>query len=85
MSEKERQYYNVDGGVVVTEVGNGVLARQTQIKNGFVVLGINDTPVRTLNDLQQMLAQFTNMKIQGFYPNHTGMYYYGLTLNQNGQ
>lgn len=78
VNDKEKKSYNIDGGVVVTEPGNGELTRQTQIKKGFVILGINDEPVHTVNDLQQLIARNRDMKLQGFYPDQTGMYYYGL-------
>ena len=78
LTDKEKNTYNVEGGVMVTDPGRGTLARQTQMNKGFVITGINDIPVKTVNDLRQAMAASRNMQIAGFQPGYRGMYYYGL-------
>lgn len=78
LTENERHKYNVERGVVVTDPGNGSMARQTQMKKGFIIVGVNNTPVGSAADLQQMLASNTSVQLQGFYPGEQGMYYYTL-------
>lgn len=78
LSAQERSKYGVDGGVVLTDVGNGLLAKQTNIKKGFVVTGVNNNDINTISDLQQTILANSTVQIAGFYPGAQGMYYYGL-------
>ena len=78
LSDKEKSSYNVSGGVMVTDLGNGAIAKQTQMKKGFVVTGINNDAIKSMNDLQSALAGSKNIQIAGFYPGYQGMYYYDI-------
>jgi serine protease Do len=78
LTDKEKNNYNIDGGVVVTDLGRGALAKRTQMQKGFVITGINDTRVKNVNDLQQAMAGSKSMQIAGFYPGRVGMHYFGL-------
>ena len=78
LTDQEREGYNIDGGVLVTDVGKGTLSKQTQMKKGFVITGVNSNPVTSTSDLQQALAAGKTLQIAGFYPGYQGMYYYGL-------
>lgn len=86
LSGAEASKYGVDGGVVVTDIGRGVLASQTSIKKGFVITGINDNEVNSVDDLQKALAEVNGrVQIAGFYPGAQGMYYYGINnIDNNG-
>jgi len=64
---------------MLTDPGKGALAKQTQIHKGFVVTGVNDAAINSINDLQQALAGGRNLQLAGFYPGYAGMYYYGLS------
>ncbi|RYD56072.1 MAG: PDZ domain-containing protein [Sphingobacteriales bacterium] len=78
----ERQKYGVEGGVVVTELGNGSISQQTDMRKGFVITAVNDENISTVDQLQQLLASNRKVQIAGFYPGSRGMYYYG--LNNDG-
>jgi len=79
LSSAELNKYGISGGVLVTETGSGALAKQTNMKKGFVITGINDQQISSLDDLQHAVAD-NNGKIQvaGFYPGYQGMFYYGI-------
>ncbi len=79
LNDGEKSKYSISGGVMLTDPGKGALAKQTQIRKGFVITGINDASVNSINDLQQALEGSKNLQIAGFYPGYTGMYYYGLS------
>lgn len=79
LSDNERNSYGIEGGLVVTDVGKGTLARKTQMHKGFVITGINDMAVGSIAELQQALASSKNIQISGFQPGYQGRYYY--TLN----
>ncbi|XZF15598.1 trypsin-like peptidase domain-containing protein [Chitinophagaceae bacterium MMS25-I14] len=85
LTQQEMNSYGVGGGAVVTETGNGPLARQTRIKKGFVITSINDQAVNNPADVQQIVSSQSNIQIAGFYPGVKGMYYYGLSdTNDSG-
>ncbi|MCW3121863.1 MAG: Do family serine endopeptidase [Flavipsychrobacter sp.] len=77
LTDKERNSYNLDGGVLVADVGKGALAK-TQMRKGFVITSVNDNAVGSVSDLQQSLASNSKLQIAGFYPGYQGMYYYSL-------
>jgi Do/DeqQ family serine protease len=78
LNAKEKSNYNLNGGVLVTDVGKGVLSKQTQMRPGFIITGINNMVVNSLSDIQQVLAGNKSLQIAGFYPGYQGMYYYGV-------
>jgi serine protease Do len=77
LTDKEKATYSANTGVMVTDLGSGLLAK-TQMKKGFVITAINDDVIQSINDLEQALAA-SKLQIAGFYPGHEGMYYYSLT------
>lgn len=74
----EKQKYGIDKGIVVSDAGVGAFARQTKIRKGFVITGVNNIAVGSVADLQQLLASSGNLQLAGFYPGAQGMYYYNL-------
>lgn len=81
LGSDERAKYKIQGGVQVTEVGNGLMAA-TNIKKGFVITVVNDQPVKDTDELKTMLGSGRNIQIAGFYPGKNGMYYYELSAAQ---
>ena len=84
LSDDEKSRYQLDGGVVVTEIGKGAIARQTQMHKGFVITGVNNEEVKSVAELQQALSGNKNLQVSGFYPGYQGMYYYGLNNVDEG-
>jgi serine protease Do len=84
LSDKEKASFNTNSGLMVTDIGKGLLSRQTQIRRGFVITGINDAPVQSVNDLEQAMSSNKPLQIGGFYPGYQGMYYYGLNGARGG-
>ncbi|MBL7689961.1 MAG: trypsin-like peptidase domain-containing protein [Flavipsychrobacter sp.] len=78
VTASEKASYGIDRGIVVTDPGTGSFAKQTQMQKGFVITAINNSPVGSVADLQQILSGSGNVQIAGFYPGIQGMYYYGL-------
>jgi len=80
MSSNELAKYGVRSGVMVTDLGNGLLAKKTNMKKGFIITNVNDEPVTDVDDLQQKMAANGNkVQLAGFYPDQRGMFYYGLS------
>lgn len=78
VSEQEKDQYRIEGGVVVTSVGSGALAKQ-RVKNGFIITAINDESVANVDELQAVVRQSSRAQLTGFYPGSRGLYYYGIT------
>lgn len=84
LTNEEKTKYSLKNGLVVTNVGNGILSRQTKIKPGFIVISINDEPVTTTSELQAALSSAKSIQIEGLYPGAKGMYYYNLNNGGGG-
>jgi len=79
MTPKEQDTYGP--GVVIADPGKGIFERQTNIGKGFIIKGINDQTVSSVDEVQSALTAGKHLEIAGFYPGRQSMYYYGF----NGQ
>lgn len=84
LSDKEKSAYNVAGGVMVTDLGRGAIAAQTQMHKGFVITAINDIPVRSVAEVQELIKKLQQVQFQGFQPGYQGRYYYTLRNTDGG-
>lgn len=48
---------DITSGVRVKELGNGKLARYTEIREGFIITKVNDTPVKSVKDFNEILKK----------------------------
>jgi len=71
LSIQELQRYGVESGLKVVKVEDGIIARNTDMKAGFVLTHINNTAVKSEVDINNMIQDKTGSKfyIEGFYPN----------------
>ena len=71
----------IEGGVRIKELGNGLLKTQTAISEGFIITGINNEKVSTVNDVRKSLKQERGgVLIQGIYENYPGELYFAFGL-----
>lgn len=84
LNAQEIQTYGVEGGVLVADIGSGAISKQTSMKKGFVITQMNDQPVVSVEQFQNLIAADNSDKIKlaGFYPGKNGVYYYGLNLSK---
>ncbi len=62
---------NISSGVVVKQLGQGVLTDQTKIKEGFIITKVNGNKVSTIDELKDALKNAGNSAvISGVYPNN---------------
>lgn len=83
LSTQESNYYQLDGGVKITGIRSGKIAQQTRIREGFIITAIDDTEIKSFNDLAKLLNDKSgkNIIIEGFYPSLPNkIYNYGLSL-----
>jgi len=48
---------DIDNGVRVKALGNGKLVRETDIREGFIITKVNDTPVKSVKDFNEILKK----------------------------
>lgn len=83
LDSKKAKDFGIDGGVIVRKISeNGAIGNQTRMKDGFVVLKVNDKNVKTVDELKNAVATGKNVTISGFYPGYDGLYEYPLNLSK---
>ncbi|WP_028981970.1 Do family serine endopeptidase [Sporocytophaga myxococcoides] len=80
LTDQEKKKYGITG-VKVKSLGSGILSEQTNMKEGFIVTGINHKPIKDLNEFNEVLsAQQGGVLLEGVYPGSPGKYYYAFGL-----
>lgn len=79
---------NISGGVQVKKLGTGAL-KNSRIQEGFIIQSVNGQEVKTVDELNAILANATGtVKLEGIYPGYDETYGYPLNLggddNSNG-
>jgi Do/DeqQ family serine protease len=73
--------YGVTGGVIVKKIKPGALYDQTRMKDGFVILKVNDKDVNSVDEMRKLVGNGNTINITGFYPGYDGLYEYPITLD----
>jgi serine protease Do len=70
----------IDGGVQVSNISEGgIIANQTNMRQGFIITKVGNIPVKSVNELREALNQQpSNFQIEGIYPGSNEVYYYGI-------
>ncbi len=73
---EEKRHLRLRYGVKITELYPGKL-RDSRIKKGFIITSINNTPVKNVEGLAELIKDNTGKKIliEGVYPNGSIAYY----------
>ena len=74
--------YDIDGGVLVRDLGNGILGK-SRVEKGFVITHLNDQPVKNTEEFYDKLKKISGstIKLSGIYPGFFGNYAFMLNLN----
>jgi S1-C subfamily serine protease len=79
VTPEDARKLGIAGGLQVTDIKDGVLDAQTNMKEGFVITKIGGIPVKNLDELKTALGkQSGNFQIEGTYPGSGNVYYYGI-------
>ena len=81
LDAKKAKEYGVSGGVIVKKINTGALYDQTRMKDGFVILKVNDKDVKTVDEMRKIVGNENTINITGFYPGYDGLYEYPITLD----
>lgn len=82
LTNRESQTLGIRGGVRVKALTKGKIATETDIRQGFIITGVDGKPI---NSTEQLLDALEAKKgggvlLEGVYPNTRGTYYYGLGI-----
>ena len=80
MDPKKAREYGIPGGVVVKKINDGALNDQTRMKDGFVIIKVNDKDIKSIDELKRAIGSNKMITISGFYPGYDGVYEYPITL-----
>jgi S1-C subfamily serine protease len=83
LDAKKAREYGVSGGVIVKKINEGVINDQTRMKDGFIILKVNDKEVKSVDDMKAAVGTNKTVTISGFYPGYDGVYEYPLSLGDN--
>ena len=71
----------IEGGVMVKELNAGILKNQTEITEGFIITGINNEKILSVDDLRNALKhQKGGVMLQGIYEDYPGVLYFAFGL-----
>ena len=78
LSAKELEKMNLSNGVRVTKLRDGKL-RNAGVREGFIIININNQPVSSADDVQRILDedQASGTLLEGKYPGQDERQYYG--------
>jgi len=73
----------ISGGIVVKRINEGLL-KKSRMQEGFIITSINDQPLKSLTDLERVIAanKGRKIKVEGIYPGYEGTYAYPLDLTE---
>ena len=80
LDPKIAKQYGVNGGVIVKNIGPGILSEQTRMRENFVVLRVNETDVTNIEQLQAALGTSKSVTLSGFYPGYDGLYEFPVSI-----
>lgn len=80
LDTKKAKEYGITGGVIVKKINTGALNDQTRMKDGFIIIKINDKDVKSVEDVRKAIGSEKSITISGFYPGYDGLYEYPITL-----
>ena len=80
LDAKKAKEYGVPGGIIVKKINPGALYDQTRMKDGFVILKVNDKEVKSVEEMKKIIGTDKSLTISGFYPGYDGLYEYPITL-----
>jgi len=82
LTAQELNTFRITGGLKVLKIEQGMIAKSSDMKAGFVITSVNDLEVKAENDLYKILSQLQSNKLilDGFYPNRPYIVRYEILL-----
>ncbi|MEZ5023677.1 MAG: trypsin-like peptidase domain-containing protein [Chitinophagales bacterium] len=82
LTPEEARNLKIRGGVKVKKIKDGILEESTQMKAGFVITKVNNRPVYSISELEEVLNGYTGdgVLVEGKYPGISGTKYYAFGM-----
>lgn len=80
LDTKKAKEYGISGGVIVKKIKEGALSDQTRMRDGFIIIKVNDQDVNNIDQFNKAIGNAKSVVISGFYPGYDGLYDYPITL-----
>ena len=82
LSESEARRLDLQGGVKVVDIEDGVLKNNTNIQEGFIITKAADQEVRSVRELTNALTnkKSRGVMLEGVYPGDPTVYYYAFGM-----
>lgn len=78
ISSLEAKKLGISSGLRVTKIKDGIVQQNTNMKEGFVITGINNQAISKKEELEDIVndSKGTGILLQGKYPDQNGIKYY---------
>jgi Do/DeqQ family serine protease len=84
LDPKKAREYGIEGGVEIKSLTEGLIAEQTTIKKGFIIIRAGGKSVKSTDDLTKAIESAGNsIIIEGIYPGYEGVYQYAINELRN--
>jgi serine protease Do len=80
LDAKKAREYGIPGGVVVKKIIDGALKDQTRMRDGFVVVRVNDIDIKNTEEFAKAIGDAKSVTISGFYPGYDALYDYPISF-----
>ena len=84
LTKADQEKFGIKGGVVVSDITNGRLRSQSNIRKGFIITKVDKAQVKTASDVMKILekkSEGDGVMLEGFYPESPRkMYYYAFGM-----
>lgn len=81
LDAKKAKEYGISGGVIVKKIKtDGAIDKQSRMKDGFIILKINNKAVSSVDELKSTVGKEKDITVSGFYPGYDGLYEYPFSL-----
>ena len=83
VSEEKADELNIEGGVQITKLYAGILRRDTDVREGFIITRVNTKSVTTVEELENILQKTEGgVMLEGVYEDIPGEQYYAFGMKR---
>ncbi len=81
LNKEERTEGYTENGLVINELGDGLLRKQTNMREGFIINEIDGESINTIQDIERILkSKNGGVLIEGYYPHSSRKHYYAIGI-----
>ena len=82
LNKNERQKLEISKGLRVNKIHSGLIKRQTNMEEGFIITHVNGKTVSSIEDFKTYIhTKKGGIMLSGFYEKYPGKYYYAFGLD----